>query len=186
MKTLHEAIAADITRPPGSASPGSSPGATVYRGGHPFQARPDSIRFLKERVEGDRAMVAVEFEDTEARPWHFVFGAVRQTDGTWKAAGGAGGGRGHEPRTRGPWANFGGWGWPRFLCLGGRVYGEGVAQVRLVDARGRTVDDSVDEGSALLLSNDPVQTPCRIELRDAVGAVLAVQSWPPKPRPRPQ
>src|SRR5262249_3033132 len=118
MYTPREAIVGDITRPPGSASPGSSPGATIYRGGHPFQARPDTSRFLKERVDGGRAIAAVEFEDTEARPWRYVFGAFQQADGAWKAAGGAGGGGGWEPRARSPWANLGGWGWPRFLCLG--------------------------------------------------------------------
>lgn len=156
----------------------------VYRGGHPFQARPDSIRFLKERVEGDRAMLAVEFEDTEGRPWQYVFGAIRQADATWRAAGGAGG-SGHGPRSRTPWANFGGWGWPRFLCLGGPVYGEDVTQVRLIDARGRTVEDSVDAGIALLLSNEPVEMPCQIELRDTNGAVIGVQSWPPHQSARP-
>jgi hypothetical protein len=186
MNTPREAIVRDITRPPGAASPGSSPGATIHRGGHPYQARPDTIRILKERVEGNRAMVAVEFEDTEARPWRYVFGAVQQPDGIWKAAGGAGGGGGREPQSRGPWANFGGWGWPRFLCLGGRVYGEGVAQVRLIDAVGRTIEDRVDDGIALLLSNDPVEMPCRIELRDPGGAVLAIQAWPPEPGSRPR
>ena len=186
MNTLREAIVSDVTRPPaaGRRLPWFSPGATIYRCGHPYQARPETIRFLKERVEGNRAMVAVEFEDTEARPWRYVFGAVQQPDETWKAAGGAGGG-GSELQSHGPWANFGGWGWPRFLCLGGRVYGEGVAQVRLIDAVGKTIEDGVDDGIALLLSNDPVEMPCRIELRDAAGAVLAIQAWPPEPGSRP-
>jgi len=184
MKTPREAIVSDITRPPGLASPGSSPGATIYRGGNPFQARPETIRFLKERVEGGRAMLAVEFEDTEAHPWRFVFGAVQQPDGTWKAEG-AGGGGGHEPQARGPWANFAGWGWPRFICLGGRVHGEGVRKVRLIDAAGRSIQDRVDDGIALLLSNNPVEMPCRIELLDAGDTILATQAWPPTPNSRP-
>jgi hypothetical protein len=76
MGTPREAIVSNITRPPGVASRGSSPCATIYRGGHPYQARPD--RFLKERAEEARAMLAVEFEDTEARPWRYVLGAVKQ------------------------------------------------------------------------------------------------------------
>ena len=194
MNSPREAIVADITRPPGIdmtrpsgvASQGSSPRPTIYRGGHPFQARPDTIRFLKERAEGNRAMAAVAFEDTEARPWRDVFGAAQQTNGTWNAAGGAGGGGSYKPQSRRPWANFGGWGWPRFLCVGGWVYGEGVAQVRLIDARGQIVEDSVDDGIALLLSNERIDMPCRIELRDVRGAVLAVQGWPPEPSSRPR
>lgn len=68
--------------------------------------------------------------------------------------------RGPEPPPPGPWANFGGWGWPRrFLCLGGRVHGEGISQVRLVDALGRIVEDIVDEGMALILRNAPLDMP---------------------------
>jgi hypothetical protein len=180
MKTPLEAIVRDITRPAVPSSLGSSPGARIYRGGHPFQARPETIRVLKERVEGARAMLAIEFEDTEQRSWQYVFGAVQRSDGSWEASGGAGGGGGHEPEHRGPWANFGGWGWPRFLCLGGRVYGEGVADIQLVDAKGRATEDHVAGGIALLLSNDPVEMPCRIELRDSEGAVVATQTWPPQ------
>lgn len=178
MNTPRDAIIADLTRPPGTASPGARPGATAYRGGHAFQARRETIRFLKERVEGGRAMLAVEFEDTEGRPWQWVVGVGQQADGTWKADGGAGG-SGREPERRSPWANFGGWGWPRFLCLGGRVHGEGVARVRLVDARGHLVEDQVEKRFALLLSNDAVEMPCRIELLDSAGTVLATQPWPP-------
>jgi hypothetical protein len=44
----------------------------VYRGGHPFQARPQTIRLLKERRRGRRALVAVKFEDgrlLRSQPW---------------------------------------------------------------------------------------------------------------------
>lgn len=180
MNTPREAIVSDITRPPGTASPGSSPGATICRGGHPFQARSDTIRFLKERVEGNRAMAAVEFEDTEAQPWYCVIGALQQPDGSWKVDGGTSGRGGPEPQPRGPWANFGGWGWPRFLCLGGRVHGEVVSKIRLTDAAGRTVQDTVENGIALLLINASVEMPCEIELLDAGGALLATQTWPPE------
>jgi len=180
MNTPREAIVSDITRPPGTASPGSSPGATIYRGGHPFQARVETIRFLKERVEGNRAMAAVEFEDTDAQPWYCVIGAVQRPDGSWKVDGATSGRGRSEPQARGPWANFGGWGWPRFLCLGGRVHGEGVSKVRLIDAAGRTVEDTVEDGLALLVFNAPVEMPCQIELRDADGALVATQRWPPE------
>jgi hypothetical protein len=48
------------------------------------------------------------------RRGHRVLG--RQGDGTWRAAGGAGSGGGPEPRRAESRANFGSWGWPRFLC----------------------------------------------------------------------
>jgi hypothetical protein len=129
-------------------------------------------------------MLAVDFKDTEGRPWRYVYGAVSQPDGTWKSAGCAGGGGGPEPQRAGAWANLGGWGWPAYLCLGGRVYGEDVQAVRLTDARGLVVEDTVGNGVALLLSNDPVEMPCRLELHDVRRRVLGTQSWPPDSRDR--
>lgn len=123
-------------------------------------------------------MAAVEFEDTEGRAWFFVYGADLQPEGHWKVNSGAGGSKAGEPRGAEPWANFGGWGWPRFIALGGRVHGAGVAHVRLVDANGRSVEDDVSEGIALLLLNERVTMPCLIELRDAAGDVVATQTWP--------
>ncbi len=183
MNSPQEAIVADITRPPVPGQPGRSPGAIMYRGGHPFQARPETIRFLRETVQGERALLAVEFEDTEGQPWRYVFGAVQQGDGTWRAAGGAGGGGGPGPRREGPSANFGGWGWPRFLCLGGRVHGDRVRTVRLTDAEGLSVEDTVENGYSVLMVLEPVKLPCQIALLDFSGVVLATQPWPPGWRP---
>jgi hypothetical protein len=199
MNTPREAIVVDITRAAVAPSPTLSPtpggrsqdgskrwAGTSYRGGHPYQARPETIRFLKERVEGDRALLAVEFEGVDNTKWRYVFGASRRAGADWSADGGAGGGGGTEPQVHEPWANFGGWGWPRFLCLGGRVHGEGVVRVRLTDADGRVVEDDVANGVALLLSNQPVQMPCRMELLDLEGQVLRTQAWPPEPGSRPR
>jgi hypothetical protein len=183
MNSPREAIVADITRPPVPGKPGSSPGAVMHEGGHAFQARPETIRFLRETVQGELALLAVEFEDTEGRPWRYLFGALQQSDGTWKAAGGAGSGGGPELRRAEPWANFGGWGWPRFLCLGGRVHGDRVRTVRLTDAEGFTVEDTVKNGYSMLLVPKPVKQPFQIALLDSDGMILATQPWPPGRRP---
>lgn len=153
----------------------------MYRGGHPYQARPSTIQVVKERIQGSYAMVALEFEDTEGRAWRYVYGAVQQPDGSWRAAGGSGGGAGGAPHPEQThaWANFGGWGWPRFLALGGWVHGDQVARVKLIDARGSIIEDSVDHGVALLWSGEAVEMPCTLELRDAEGHVLRTQAWPP-------
>src|SRR5262250_1938374 len=140
-----EAIIGDLTRPPGQPIPHRARrGAVVYRGGHPFQARPETIRFLKERRHGRQALVAVEFEDTAGNQWRYVCGAISPNGAGWEAQGAAGG-SGREPDRAEPWANFGGWGLPRFLCLGGTVHGP-VDRLRLVDAGGMVVDeDTVDD-----------------------------------------
>lgn len=180
-----EAIIRDLTRPPGrparlSIPHRARPGgwrSEVYRGGHPFQARPETIRFLKERRRGRQALVAVEFEDTAGNKWRYVCGAISRNGPGWEAQGAAGG-SGREPDRAEPWANFGGWGWPRFMCIGGTVHGP-VCRVRLVDARGVVLaEDTVDDRVALLMTEEPVQQPSAIELCDTDGKLLRSQPWP--------
>lgn len=133
---------------------------------------------MKERRRGRRALVAVEFEDTAGNQWRCVCGAISRNGGCWEAQGGAGG-SGREPDRAEPWANFGGWGFPRFLCLGGTVHGP-VSRVRLVDAGGVVVDeDSVDERVALLMTDEPGRQPSAIELYGTGGRLLRSQPWPP-------
>jgi hypothetical protein len=55
--------------------------------------------------------------------------------------------------------------------------------VRLTDAEGLTVEDTVENGYSLLLVPKPVKQPCQIALLDSSGVVLATQSWPPGRRP---
>jgi len=181
-----EAIIRDLTRPPGRPArlsiphpaPRSGMRSVVYRGGHPFQARPETIRILKERRRGRRALVAVEFEDTAGNQWRYVCGAISGNGPGWEAQGAAGGSGSERDRAE-PWANFGGWGWPRFMCIGGTVHGP-VHHVRLVDARGVVVDeDTVDDRVALMMTDEPVQQPSAIELYGTDGRLLRSQSWPP-------
>ena len=183
-----EAIVHDITRPAAAGEPGSSPGATANRGGHPYQARPETIRVLKERRRGSRAALAVDFEDTEGRAWSYAYGARQLEDGSWVTEGGAGGGGRpagspppKPPRSQ-PWANFGGWG----CYLGGRVYGEAVELVRFVDGERVVDEDTVETGVALLIC-EQAPDEGQLELYDGDGQLLATQPWPPGPplRPRP-
>lgn len=133
---------------------------------------------MKERQRGRLALEAVESEDTHGGRWHYVCGAVLRAGGGWEAMGGAGG-SGREPERAGPGANFGGWGWPRYACIGGRVHGP-VREVRLVDAQGMVADeDTVDGGVALLISDEPVEQPYVIELYGDDSRLLRSQRWPP-------
>jgi hypothetical protein len=187
MGTPLEAIVDDITRPTTMAEVGSPRGA-ARRPGHPYQARPETIRLLKERRRGRRAALAVEFEDTDGRAWSYTYGALQLEDGTWIPEGGAGGGgrpagspSPKPPRSQ-PWASFGGWS----FYLGGRVYGDSVELVRFVDGDGNVDEDTVENGVALLICEQaPVDG--NLELYGPQGDLLATQPWPPAPplRPRP-
>jgi hypothetical protein len=172
------AVVAFVTRPaeePHSARQGAG-GWTSRTGGH-VPARPESIRFAKERLAGDLAMVAFEYVDVEDREWHGWLGAER-VDGAWKVNGGASGSGTNPPRSSAQWANFGCMWGERQAMAGGRVHGEGVARVRLLSDAGGAVEDSVDEGVALLMFAGRFPRPWTVELYDAAGALLRSHPCP--------
>ena len=76
---------------------------------------------------------------------------------------------------RHPWISFGAWGWPRFFCGGGKVIGadsERATHARLRFADGTTLEDSIDEGVALFMTDGPVKMPVTVEILDRTGAML--------------
>jgi hypothetical protein len=175
------AVVAALTRPaeePRSVREGAG-GWTARTGGR-VPARAESIRVVKERRDADRAMVAVEYVDVADREWHGWFGAKR-VDGAWRADGGTTGSGTTLPRSSAPWANFGVvWGEDVFMA-GGRVYGDGVARVRMLSSAGGAVEDSVDQGVALVMAPGPFPRPWTVELYDAAGALLGSHPYPRRP-----
>jgi hypothetical protein len=151
-------------------------GWTSTTAGH-VPARPESIRFVKERRDGDLAMVAFEYADVQDRRWEGWVG-VRRADGVWRVTGGASGSAGNDPRSPAPWANLGATWSERLSMAGGRVHGEGVARVRLVSAPGGAVEDRVDDGIALLMAQGAFPRPWTVELYDGSGALLGSHPYP--------
>jgi hypothetical protein len=137
-------------------------------------ADPDSISFVKERGVPGRHLHFVRFKTRAGELRRFVVGVVQQPDGHWQVRGCAGGGGGDPPRDR-PWINFGAWGWPRFFYGGGSVIGtesERAALARLRFADGTSLEDSVDAGGVLFMTEAPVRLPVTVEILYGTGSVL--------------
>lgn len=146
----------------------------VFSGG--CDAKPETMRFMKARSIPGRQVHAVIFETQAGQPMSWVC-YVRQDDaGDWHFVGGAGGAANGSPQRDDPWVNLGGGGWPTQFYAGGRVLdnGQGVVLVRLRAANGVMLEDTVDDGIVLFLTDSTVQLPVEAELMDASGAVL---SW---------
>lgn len=126
----------------------------------------------KARFWADYGLLAVEFEDEDDRRHFGVRGVTRQGDGAWTVSGGAGGGGWETSTATAPWANLGAWWDDRRFCAGGRVHGDAVRLLRLVDAAGRTVEDTVDEGIALVMHMGPFEQPWSVELYAADDTLL--------------
>lgn len=143
-------------------------------------ARAGTFHFGKSRGVPGRQAHALTFGDQEG-PTQSWACTVRQDEvGEWQFEGGAGGGLSVGACMRGyPWANLGGGGWPRDFYAGGRVEEDDgrVARARLRAANGVVLEDTVDEGVVLFVTNDEVQLPLAVELLDARGEVVSQHRW---------
>ncbi|MDQ2904316.1 MAG: hypothetical protein ABI456_01575 [Ktedonobacteraceae bacterium] len=164
-----DAIIAFISAPSVTISDVPAPNTQGWRGQRSkggLGARPETIRFLKERHLPQRQLHYVTFEDEKGMPMHFTCYVIEDDDGTWKVQGAAGG-SGRGPQRSAPWANLGGGGGQQFYA-GGRVEhsGQEVARVRLLSANGILLEDSVDDDIVLFLADQYIETPLQAELYD--------------------
>ncbi len=169
---------AQLTGTPVGKSPPSAGGwrSAILAGGG-WDADPATVCFVKGRGIRGHQVHFVTFKTRAGDERTLVIGVVQDSDGNWDCFGGAGGSGRHPHRER-PWVNLGGWGWPRFLCAGGAVVGKGseaAARVRLRLADGTVLEDSVDHGVVLFISEAPIQLPATGEILDAAGLLLASQ-----------
>lgn len=146
-------------------------------GGH--DADPATIRFLKAQVIPGRQVHAVTFDslmDGRRLAIRFTVLVVQDEEGVWHVRGGGGGGAGDDgPIRNHPWANLGGGGWSDQFCMGGRVIANGldIASVRQVTGNGLTMDDTVDDGLVLIVTDQRVELPIHAELYDRYGVLVS-------------
>lgn len=155
------------------------PGAAGWRsetsvGG--FNAKLGTIQFVKARSITRRQIHAVTFEDGDGRLMRFVCSVRQDSEGQWYFAGGAGGSAQGAPTRDHAWVNLAGGGWPKEFYAGGDIVdgGLGVARVRLRAANGTELEDTVEEGVVLFLTDDEVQLPIVAELFDRNGNLVSL------------
>ncbi len=148
-------------------------GLRVQTGRGGCDAKPETIRFIKERSLPQRQLHFVIFENRQGQQWHYTCHVAQGEDGLWQMRGGAGG-AGRGPRRASPWANLSGGGWPRRFFAGGYVEagGQDITRISLHSRNGVVLEDSVDDEIVLFLSEQPVELPCEITLFDRQGAVV--------------
>ncbi|GCE19485.1 hypothetical protein [Dictyobacter kobayashii] len=141
------------------------------------ESRNKTLQFLKERsLPGRRAYIVV-FENEQGSEVYFTCYVEEDSQGNWQFRGAAGDGiMGHNP---GPvveraWANLGGGGMPDHFYAGGFVadHEQNVARVRLIAKSGTMVEDKVENGMVLFLSDQHVDLPIQAELYDAAGTLI--------------
>ncbi len=143
------------------------------RGG--FGARRETFRFLKERTSGRRMVQAISFETTSGRKMRMICYLLQNVRGEWKFSGAAGGeGEQGGPVHNHPSVDVGGGGWPDYFFAGGNVIEQGyrIARVRLTTGNGIVMEDSVDEGLVLFVTEEKVMLPIQAELYEQDGRLV--------------
>ncbi len=158
----------------------------ILRKGGGLGAKVQTILFLQERSLPDLQLHAVTFENEDGQQEYYIWCVRQDMPGHWRSAGGA---NFHptENISRGrPWVNLAG-GWNRdFLWAGGCVLDNGhdVVRVRLISENGIVLEDTVQDGLALFLSNRWVERPLQVELYDRSGKLVGTHQALKTPEPR--
>lgn len=134
-----------------------------------------TMRFLKARGILRRQVHAVVFDTAEGRRMRFTCYLVQDDAGDWRFDGGAGGSADGAPVRADPSVNLGAGGWPASFYAGGAVVDNGVdvARVRLIAANGTIMEDTVDAGVVLFITDQLVERPIHVELYNQAGQMVA-------------
>ncbi|MDQ2885380.1 MAG: hypothetical protein M3Y39_04755 [Chloroflexota bacterium] len=173
-------IADYVSRPLGALQPkhhlagsgqSTRPQGELRRGGG-LGAKPTTVRFFQEREIPGRQLHEAIFENEGGKQEHWLCCAQETISGDWRFAGGGNISEiEHSPTRSHPWANLAA-GWDREgFWSGGRVLDNGldVVRVRLISKNGVLLEDMVQDGLVLFVSDQKVKGPLRVELYDRSG-----------------
>jgi len=139
------------------------------------QSRPvrdGSIWLQRSRIEGDRGILAVNF-DTEnpvGDSSYISFWGVARRQTGWRLGGGAYSSRlGEGGHTSKLWFRSGGWGTDGDWCFGGITADGIVRRVRVATGGGSTVEDIPERGVVLIIARDGNLGSATVEMLDARG-----------------
>jgi len=167
-----------LTAPAFVTAQTKGPGGWVAStGGGGLDALPESVVFIKERHLPNRVAYNVRFTKRAGMRMRYTLAFAQGNDGAWQVLGGAGGSAEDQPENapkRGhAYANLGGGGWPRQFYAGGAIKEDNgaIARVRLRSANGVELEDTVEQGEVLFMSDDAIHTPLEVELYDGAGNI---------------
>ena len=142
----------------------------------------DSITVVREKRQGDEAVMAVTFRNSSGRLVRGMTGLHRFDEWGWRAAGGGWSSGPRDVPTHAIWSSSGGWGssTPPRGVIGGWVNEPAATRIKITDPSGRTEEDAIEAGVAILIweGNFDVSR-ATAELLDEDGRVI--RSGPMRP-----
>ncbi|MFI5274970.1 MAG: hypothetical protein ACHQ4H_18220 [Ktedonobacterales bacterium] len=99
----------------------------------------------------------------------------QDASGDWWPVGASSGTVNGRPAREQLWALLGGGGWPKQFYAGAYVDDDSVTRMRLRAANGVVIDDTIDHGVALFVTDEEITLPIEAELYDARGTLIGQQ-----------
>ena len=184
-----------LSLPPGALQPNNPPTGIDQSTWHPGElrsgggpaARPTTIRFLQDRKLPNCQLHEVSFENEAGQEEHWLCCVQETSPGHWLFVGGGNIAEAeHSPKRSHPWANLAGSLGKEVGWTGGRVLDNGldVVSVRLISENGVTLEDAVQNGLVLFVTDRWLERPLHVELYDRsgnlVGSHQAFSQRPPQ------
>jgi hypothetical protein len=142
---------------------------------HDSEAIPDTIQIIREKHQGDDAVVAATFLRSSGRLVRGMLGLRRFDTSGWRAAGGGWSSGARDVPADAIWSSSGGWGsaTPPRGVTGGWVNEPTARRIRVTDPNGRTEEDTIEAGVAILIWEGDFDVPrATAELLDERGQVI--------------
>jgi hypothetical protein len=145
--------------------------------------RVDTATFhsLKERTIPGHGLHMVAFRDEVGQQYHGHFFLDQDATGAWRVRGaswneGIVGTR--TPTRDQPWVSVFGGGDERTFYAGGNVvdHNRDVMRVRLISPNGVVLEDTVENGLVLFLTDQYVEMPLKVELYNRSGEIISTHS----------
>lgn len=119
---------------------------------HDSDAIPDSIQIVREKYQGDHAVVAATFRRrSSGRSVRGFVGLRNFSDTGWRSAGGGWSSGQRDVPAGAIWSSSGGWGSEARGVSGGWVNEPTARRIRVTDPSGRIEEDTIDAEVAILI-----------------------------------
>ena len=140
------------------------------------KADPPTIQLLRERSIPGHQLYAVTFRDVVGQP-HSGHCVIEQDKaGDWRVSGGSWSKSTQLPERAYPWISLsggGGFGHAFYACGNVHAQGRTITRVRLVSKNGVELEDTVEDGLVLFLTDQAIVLPVQVELYDDTNTLVS-------------
>lgn len=189
MQDPKQFIEAYLSLPSGAREPSPPPPVDSWLGGpfdiawrvHGMNAKAGTIHFIKQRDLFRRQVHVVSFEDQARLTWDYICIIGQDEQGFWHSMGGGGTvvkQDARKPTRSFPWVHLYGGFNDSHLWAGGSVTEQALDahRVRLTTKNGLVLEDTVQDGFVLFLTDQSVEVPVKVEVFRRSGELIGTQT----------